>query len=73
VRRHFRKQGSAVVELSQRDEYLRKAEEAEREQQRAKEPQIKEAWEHVVVGYLELAQSVGLRDALQLGELVGRD
>lgn len=62
-----------MMRSNQHQEYLRRASEAEREQQRTKEPQIKEAWEHIVVGYLELAQAVALRDALSLGEIVGRD
>lgn len=62
-----------MMRSNQHHEYLRRAGDAEREQQRAKEPQIKEAWEHIVVGYLELAQAVALRETLNLGEIVGRD
>jgi hypothetical protein len=47
-----------MVGESQHEEYLRKAAEAERHQQRAKDPQAREAWERIVVGYLELAEII---------------
>lgn len=43
-------------DLSAREEYLRRAEEAEKEERRAKDLHAKEAWERIVVGYLELAE-----------------
>jgi len=40
---------------ARRDEYLRKALAAERHQEAARDPQVKECWERLVVGYQELA------------------
>jgi hypothetical protein len=45
-----------MFESSAREEYLRRAEEAEKEERRAKDLHAKEAWERIVVGYLELAE-----------------
>ena len=47
---------------SAREEYLHKAEEAERKKQETKDPATKSAWERVVVGYLELAELARRRD-----------
>jgi hypothetical protein len=44
-----------------RDEYLRKAAEAEREENLATDRQAKEAWERIVVSYLELAALIAAR------------
>lgn len=45
-------------------EYLRKAKEAEKEEQRAYEPSVKAAWERIAVGYLELAHFTANEGAL---------
>lgn len=45
-----------MFESTARDEYLRKAQEAERQERRATDLLAKEAWERIVVGYLELAE-----------------
>ena len=39
-----------------REEYLRMAKEAEELQQGVTSPEAREAWERIVVGYLELAE-----------------
>ena len=43
-----------------REEYLRKAEEAEKQERQAKDLHAKEAWGRIVVGYLELAERARL-------------
>ena len=47
---------------SRREEYLRLAQEAEIHQRLAKDKVTKEAWERVIVGYLELAEAIELRE-----------
>lgn len=47
---------------SKREEYLRKAQEAEEQKKCAAELVAKEAWERIVVGYLELAEVARRRD-----------
>jgi len=44
-----------VESLGSREDYLRTAREAEVQQKRAKSRLVQEAWELVIVGYLELA------------------
>lgn len=51
-----------MFSLSSREEYLRKAKEAEMQQQRTKNVAAKESWERVIVGYLELADMAERRD-----------
>ena len=45
-----------MFEPTARNEYLRRAEEAEKQERRATDLLAKEAWERIVVGYLELAE-----------------
>lgn len=45
-----------------REEYLHRAEEAEKQERSAKDVQVKKAWERIVVGYLELAEIVRRRE-----------
>lgn len=56
-----------MISLNSRDEYLRKAKEAEIQQQRARSAAVKESWERVIVGYLELADMAERRDRFGLG------
>ena len=45
-----------MVLESRVNEYLRKAGEAEIEEKRSRDPQVRWAWERIAVGYLELAE-----------------
>lgn len=56
-----------MARSSQHDEYLRRAKEAEKLQNQAKDLQVKEAWERIIVGYLELAEMAERRDRSGLG------
>ena|ERR1700761_8722918 len=51
-----------MFEPSAREEYLRRAEEAEKQERRATDLLVKEAWERIVVGYLELAEIARRQD-----------
>lgn len=44
------------MKSTKREEYLRKAKEADEEKLRAKGQLLKEAWERIAAGYLELAE-----------------
>ena len=44
------------------EEYLCKAKEAETRQRQAKDATVKESWERIIVGYLELADIAERRD-----------
>lgn len=58
--------GRGILSLGPTEEYLRKASEAEMQQGRAKSAAVKESWERVVVGYLELAAIAKRRDSYGL-------
>ncbi len=47
---------------SQREEFLRRAAEAEKEERLATDHHVRLAWERIVVGYLELADIVARRE-----------
>ncbi|HKD48343.1 MAG TPA: hypothetical protein VKB67_11720 [Rhizomicrobium sp.] len=51
---------------SQLEQYLRKAKEADREQARAKDPQVQLAWDRIAVGYWQLAEYIAKRDSISL-------
>ena len=42
-----------------REEYLQLADEAENKLKLVKDPQARDSWERIVVGYLELAEMAG--------------
>jgi len=50
--------------LRSKAEYLAKAKEAELQQNQARDPIVRDSWERIVVGYLELADLVDQRDRL---------
>ena len=51
-----------MLSLHSEAEYLLKAKDAEAQQEKAKDKPVKNSWEQIIVGYLELADMAAQRD-----------